>query len=144
MFPEIKTQTTKPLKNEDGFTIIEVLMAVIILSLGMMAYGVTSGSIMTRNTHSTQESISITLAQDILEEYKNINLNSLVPPGGIFDSSISVNEEGNDTGNHRVYLRKLHIERTSQPCDCYYDLNVQVSWNNNGDHTVELNTQISQ
>ncbi len=141
MFPEIKTQTTKPLKNEDGFTIIEVLMAVIILSLGMMAYGVTSGSIMTRNTHSTQESISITLAQDKIEELKNQDLATLL---GLTISEPEINEEGTSSGNHTVYSRSTLVTDAGQPCGCYYDVNVTVSWNNNGNHSVELNTQISQ
>lgn len=139
MFPEIKTQTTKPLKNEDGFTIIEVLMAVIILSLGMMAYGVTSGSIMTRNTHSTQESISITLAQDKIEELKSKSL------GGELGSHFEqINEKGSTSGGHRVYDRTTLVSDTGHSCACYYDIKVTVAWNNNGNHAVELNTQVSQ
>jgi len=141
MFPEIKTQTTKLLKNEDGFTIIEVLMAVIILSLGMMAYGVTSGSIMTRNTHSTKESIAITLAQDSIEELKSKSLGGLGLP---YSDSKWINEEGITGPSHNNYFRTTTVNDAGHSCACYYDIKVTVAWNNNGDHAVELNTQVSQ
>ncbi len=137
-------QTQRRLANQNGFTMIEILMALIILTLGLMAYGVSSGSIMTRNTHSTQESIATTLGQDKIEELKGTKLGGLL--GGLSNVTINetVNEEGSTTGNHLVYQRTTQIDRTTQPCGCYYEISVTVAWNNNGNHSIELNTQVSQ
>jgi len=127
--------------NQAGFTIIEVLMAIIILSLGLMAYGVTSGTLITKNTRSTQESIAITLAQDQLEELKAVVLSD----GMTGDQNI--NEEGLEGAGHDVFNRIWTVNAAPTadfPCNCYYDVNVIVAWNNDGPHQVELNTQISQ
>jgi len=132
-------KTQRRLANQNGFTMIEILMALIILTLGLMAYGVTSGSIMTRNTHSTQESIATTLAQDQLEILKN---SSLAP---LPSNNETVNEAGETTGSHRVYTRSYTTSLVAgHACDCFYDISVTVGWNNNGNHSVTLNTQISQ
>ena len=127
--------------NQAGFTIIEVLMAVIILSLGLMAYGVTSGTLITKNTRSTQESIAITLAQDQLEELKASYLTN-----GLSNNQW-INEEGEEGTDHTVFNRVWTVNLAPVadfPCNCYFDLYVSVEWNNNGMHKVELNTQVSQ
>ena len=128
--------------NQAGFTIIEVLMAVIILSLGLLAYGVTSGTLVTKNTRSTQESIAITLAQDQLEELKASFLTN-----GLSNNQW-VNEEGEEGTDHTVFNRvwTVNLAPVAEfPCECYFDLNVTVAWNNGGFvRNVELNTQVSQ
>ncbi len=130
--------------RNEGFTIIEVLMAVVILSLGLMAYGVTSGSIMTRNTHSTQESISITLAQDKIEDLKGQKIVDLLAGQPTVTFSEPVNEEGGTAGDHLVYQRTTVVTDVGQPCGCFFDVAVTVAWNNNGNHDVTLKTQVSQ
>jgi prepilin-type N-terminal cleavage/methylation domain-containing protein len=128
--------------NQAGFTIIEVLMAIIILSLGLLAYGATSGTLITKNTRSKQESIAITLAQDQLEELKASYLFDLTT------NNQWINEQGVEAAagvDHTVFNRIWTVNLAPGfPCNCYFDLNVVVSWNNDGPHQVELNTQVSQ
>jgi type IV pilus assembly protein PilV len=144
MFQSTKTQAIRRQNNEGGFTMIEILMALIILTLGIMAYGASSGSIMTRNTHSTQQSIATTLAQDKIEELKGQALGGLLVGVSTVTINETVNEKGDTTGNHLVYQRATTVSDAGHACGCYYDISVNVAWNNNGDHSVTLNTQVSQ
>jgi Tfp pilus assembly protein PilV len=133
--------------NESGFTIIEAIMSVAIFSLGMLAYGVTSGSIMDNNTKSTKKSIATTIAQDQIENIK-IRAHSylLVVPADTTEVATDVvDEEGEIGATGAKYTRSTTITRLSGfPCDCYYNVAVVVSWVNKGFNSVQLNTTISQ
>ena len=62
------------LKNNSGFTLIEVLIAALIVSAGMIAFAMTTGNITKQNTVSKKRSVAITLAQDKIESIKNTAL----------------------------------------------------------------------
>jgi type II secretory pathway pseudopilin PulG len=133
--------------NESGFTIIEAIMSVAIFSLGMLAYGVTSGSIMDKNIKSTKKSIATTIAQDQIENIKTQAFSYLlVVPGDTTEVTTDVvDEEGETGGADAKYTRNTTITRLSGfPCNCYYEVEVVVSWVNQGFNSIQLNTTISQ
>ncbi len=74
-------------------------MSVAIFSLGMLAYGVTSGSIMDKNTKSTKKSIATTIAQDQIENIK-IRAHSylLVVPADTTEVATDVVDEEGEIG----------------------------------------------
>ena len=126
--------------NESGFTIIEAIMSVAIFSLGMLAYGVTSGSIMDKNIKSTKKSIATTIAQDYIETVKNQAHTYLLTAGTVTDV---VDEEGTiDTA--AKYTRIATLTDLGAACGCYFELGVTVSWVNRGFNSIQLNTTISQ
>ncbi len=127
--------------NESGFTIIEAIMSVAIFSLGMLAYGVTTGSIMDKNIKSTKKSIATTIAQDYIETVKNQSHTFLLAAGTTTDV---VDEEGTTGTPGAKYTRIATLTDLGEACGCYYELGVTVSWVNSGFNSIQLNTTISQ
>lgn len=139
--------------NEDGFTLIEVLVAVAIIVLGLVMFAVVSGNIMTQNARASKESIATTLAQDKVESIKNLGLtydltdaNGLANP--VYSSSVwsassdEVIDAGGDTGtSDAIYTRTWTI--TTNATGAYFtDIYVDVTWTNG--KTISVNTRISQ
>ena len=116
-------------------------MAVAIFALGMLAYGVTSGSIMDKNIKSTKKSIATTIAQDYIETVKNQAHTFLLAAGTVTDL---VDGEGNTGTAAAKYTRIATLTDLGEACNCYYELGVTVSWVNKGFNSIELNTTISQ
>ena len=122
--------------QEKGFTLIEVIMATLILAIGILAYGKTSSSVMATNTLSKKESVASTLAQDKIEEIKNGNF-----PTNWTDSEV-VNVEGNTGGPPTPYTRSWNIVFVTGET-ALIDVAVTVTWNNLATHSVTLNTRIT-
>ena len=60
--------------GEGGFSILELLIVVVVLTIGLLAFGSFSGVITDRNENSRKMTIASTLAQDKLEYFKNLSL----------------------------------------------------------------------
>jgi type IV pilus assembly protein PilV len=61
----------------EGFTLIEVLVAVIILAVALLGMGTLTTSIIANNHYADQVSSATTLAQDKLEELKSEDYSAL-------------------------------------------------------------------
>ncbi|PIQ99297.1 MAG: hypothetical protein COV66_11995 [Nitrospinae bacterium CG11_big_fil_rev_8_21_14_0_20_45_15] len=140
--------------QESGFTLVEILVAVVILAIGLFLFLSTSGSIMTRNQKSSNETIATTLAQDKLELIQNTALTvSLSGADGLASPSYSSGWTANASGetidaSGNTGTPGAHFTRTwSIAADgtlfFYYLVTVTVTWNN-GANSVVLTTQISQ
>jgi len=128
-------------EDDRGISLVEVLMALTVLLVGILAYAKSSSASLDTNIQSAKESIAITLAQDKIEELKAISLTD-----GLGDTN-TVNTEGVIDGPGTPYTRTWSVtENTFLPdtCNCYYDVVVTVSWVNQGNRSVTLNTQINQ
>ena len=127
--------------QEKGFSLVEVLMATLLLTIGILAYGKTSNAVMGTNTQSEKESVAITLAQDKIEEFKN---SGFATTGGTpLDEDV---DEYGDTGAASTpYNREWEIDELLNGTDGLgiYEIRVTVGWNNMGDREVTLNTRIS-
>ena len=64
----------RPGLAEHGFTLIEVLVAAVLIGGGLMAYIMMTGNIISRNQDNKREGVAITLAQDKIEDIKEIAL----------------------------------------------------------------------
>jgi type IV pilus assembly protein PilV len=60
------------IKREKGFTLIEVMIALLILSIGLLGMAGLQIAATRSNSFSNQMTIGITLAQDRLEELRNL------------------------------------------------------------------------
>lgn len=82
------------LKTTRGFTLIEVLIAVLILSIGLLSLALTQANSM-RNTHSSYLRTQATfLADDILD---SIRANRVKAEAGEYDIAIGVPASGTGT-----------------------------------------------
>ncbi|MFQ5780144.1 MAG: prepilin-type N-terminal cleavage/methylation domain-containing protein [Nitrospiria bacterium] len=76
------------LKGKKGFTLLEVLIALVILSIGLLGVLGMIASSVRGNTFSQQVSIATNLAQDRIEEMKNVPFDALFKPS-LADQSFS-------------------------------------------------------
>lgn len=122
--------------QEKGFSLVEVIMATLILTIGILAYGKTASSVMGTNTLSKKESVAATLAQDKIEEIKNNGF-----PANWIDSEV-VDAEGNTGGSPTPYTRSW-VVATVPGETALYDVAVTVTWSNLSTKSVTLNTRIT-
>jgi len=111
-------------KNQSGFTLIELFIALFILSVVLLAISTMVYSVMRSTSQSKETSTATTLMQDKMESLKHAPLGSLT--------------NGNDTvrlGNID-YLRQWTISASAN----IRTITVTVTWNNRGNHTVSATT----
>ncbi len=146
----LKVNPVSLLHGQEGFSLLEALIAVMLVGVGLLAYGVSSGTIITTNANSEKKSIGVTLAQDQLEIIKDIanstslsDADSLANPvfasGWSAGSAESLDSEGNTGGK---YVRTWTIEQATVAF--LYDATVTVTWGINPRDTVTLQTRIAR
>jgi hypothetical protein len=148
--------------NEQGFSLIEVIMAVFLVVGGILAYGSLTGSLMEKNVRSTRDSIAITLAQDKIEELRNAVLDADDFSGAVGDNPVledlvwsvgnadeNLDADGNTVGNLQ-YTRtwtvgQADLDDTGSEGggNHLYDVQVTVAWVDKAEREVVLNTRIS-
>jgi type IV pilus assembly protein PilV len=122
-------------RNESGFTIIEILIAVVLIVIGLVAFGVLGGSIVDQNALQKRSDLALTLAQQKLEELKNTALSTTL--------TTSNNGSDNPTLLNNTFTRTWTI--TNGAAGSMASLSVTVSWSDKGQTKIErLKTYISQ
>jgi prepilin-type N-terminal cleavage/methylation domain-containing protein len=111
-------------RNQKGFTLVETLTAVFILTFVLLAVGSLVYSIMRSTTSSKEMTVATTLMQDKMEGLRNTSLSSL--------------NSGNDTvrmGNID-YLRQWVVAASGN----IRTITVDINWNSRGSHVVTMTT----
>ncbi len=142
------------LKNNSGFTLVEVIIAALIVGAGMMAYIMSSGNISAQNAQSKKKTQAVSLAQDKVESIRNTALtyslagaDGLASPtesGGTWSANSGgelVDEEGDTGGSGAIYTRTWTITEDGT-LYYFYAVSVTVSWDDNRSYT--LDTLVSQ
>jgi prepilin-type N-terminal cleavage/methylation domain-containing protein len=142
------------LKNNSGFSLVEVLIAALIIVAGLIAYVMTSGNVIGKNAQSKKESVAVTLAQDKMESIKNTALtvsltdaDALASPtesGGVWTANATgevVDVDGNTGTTEAIYTRTWTITEDATLTN-FYTASVSVLWD--GTQTITLDTLISQ
>lgn len=143
-----------PLKNNSGFSLVEVLIATLIIVAGLIAYVMTSGNVIGKNAQSKKESVAVTLAQDKMESIRNTALSvsltdadTLASPtesGGVWTANAGgevVDVDGNTGTTEALYTRTWTITEDATLTN-FYTVSVSVLWDSN--QTISLDTLISQ
>lgn len=128
---------------ESGFSFIEILMAITLVSLGFLTYGLTSGKVMSANTKSSKKTLATTLAQDKIEFIKN----PAEFPDHMDDSGTEehLNEEG-EVNAGGPFTRQWSVSPVSATGrdKFLHGVSVSVSWVNNGPQSVTLSTLVPE
>lgn len=116
--------------NENGFALIDVIVAVVLITFGVIAYGKFSGNMMSQNDHSKKSTIALLRAQEKLEDLKNQSTNAALSTGS-----------GSDTVD-TAYTRAWTI--TNGGAGNLAAVTVTVTWSEETARSITLSSQISQ
>ena len=81
-------------RNRRGFTIVEILVAVIVLSIGVLALAGTLGTITRMMSNGQQKTRAATVAASILDSLRNKAYSSIPKCSGLSNGSESTNRYG--------------------------------------------------
>lgn len=119
--------------NNKGFSLIEMLIAVTILAIGLLAVAGLQVTAIKGNTHGSTISQATTLAQDRIEEIRNRDYAAIV-----FASNPEI--EANVDGT--TYTRETLVE-VDTPMSELKRITVTIRWDTNGPHEVVLRTIVA-
>lgn len=123
----------KYLKSDSGFTLIEILIAIVILSVALLSIASTSISVIKGNTVSNNVTEAVALAQDMIEDLRNKNfylgLDGVLGGG---DDTISTELVNSNTANDNL---SANADLFTSPDHAY-----AIDANGNEDRTTLLNS----
>lgn len=105
------------MKTQKGFTLIEILVAMSLLSIGFLGASSLTVGIMKGNYHAKSTTTAIVLAQDKLEQMKNAG----------YPFAVSNTEGYNSMPEFRHYKRVTTVSANT-PLTDMKTVNVQVFW----------------
>jgi type IV pilus modification protein PilV len=126
-----------PNHNDNGFTLIEVLIAIVILSVGLLGMAALTTGIIRGNTFSNELTTATTLAQDKMEEIRRIRVTGY--------SNVVAEAKAVCSSPDDEYKREVLVTDDS-PATNMKTVSVKVYWGgaSKEDHNVELKTILAQ
>ena len=121
--------------NNSGFTLIEVLAAMLILSVGLLGIAALITGIISSNKLSNRISTATVIAQDKMEQIR------MTGYSGMPVSDTTTTEDYNSITNYSLYKRVTFTE-VANPDAGMKKITVTVSWDSDA-HSVELKTIIA-
>lgn len=120
-------------KTEAGFTLIEVMMAAVVLAIGLLALAAMQTAAIKANYQAKKHTLAVSLAETQLEAYRNMAYDS-IPSGVITDTDVTSGDVGH-------FTRVITIENDT-PVAGVKTITVAVSWNDGKLRTATLKTII--
>lgn len=124
----------RPLGNESGFTLFEILIAMAVLAIGSVGTTALTLSMVRGNVISNNITTATTLAQDKLEDIKRLG----------FVAAVSGTEDYGSIANYSSYRRVTTVAGAPPVTPVTKTVTVVVSWRSSGTHSVTLNTILAQ
>jgi len=125
----------KSFSNENGFTLIEILMAIAVISIGLLALAALQTTAISGNARAKKHSMASLLAQDQIETYKNMPYDSI--------PSAPASENGTTLSPWGIFTRTTTV-LDNTPIAGAKTINVSVSWQDNVPRSVVFQTIIAQ
>ena len=123
----------QPIHNENGFSLIELLIALSILAIGMLAAASMNYSAVRNNTTGNVSTQATMLAEAQLEMLKNQDIDSAALAPGDYSDPTPIDQNGNPGG---IYNRSWKIDTLGTSAR---RIKVTVQWNKfGGPRTVEV------
>ena len=118
--------------NDRGFTIIEVLIAIVILSIALLGMAGLTMGIMAGNDHSKLSTTAVTLAQDKMEEVRRLGYS------GIPSTDTTATENYSAISGYPLFKRTT-VTVVDSPSAGMKTVTVTVYWNSDA-RSAELKT----
>mgnify|MGYP006928218324 CR=1 FL=1 len=138
-------------------TLIEIIIAVAVASIGLLIYALLSGSVIENNTKSKKSTVAVTLAQGKAEEIKDLGTRILLSDADGLDSPVYnsatnswlpttggevVDGEGNTGTAGAIYTRTWTITPVGS-ATYFTTVAVTVTWDS-GSGSKSISTLINQ
>jgi type IV pilus assembly protein PilV len=118
---------------EDGFTLIEIMITLVILSIGLTALAGLQVSAIKGNTFSKRMTAAVSIANQKLEQIKDTDYANILS-----ESSTQI------TQSNMLFTRQVTVTNNS-PLANTKTVNVTVTWSDGSNsHSVPITTIISQ
>jgi len=128
--PPLGKGDTGGFSGEKGFTLIEVLIAMLILAIGLLSLATLATTVINGNAFSNKMTTATTRAQDKMEQLKNSSYASL--------------SSGGPETIQSIYTRQWTVTNDS-PAANMKKIQVKVTWSWQGsNHDVVLNTIVAK
>ena len=124
------------MKNEKGFTLLEVLIAILILSVGLLGMASLTVAIIHGNKFSNDMTTATTLAQDKMEDIRRLGYS------GTPATTTTDTENYNSITDYAAYKR-VTVTTVDSPAVGMKVITVTAYWDSD-DHSVELKTILAQ
>ena len=102
-------------KGQKGFTLLEFLIAVMVLSVGLLGMASLTGAMINFNRTAYNSTKAVTLAEDKMEELRNLSYQSLL------------DESTSDSDTESIFTRGWTLE-FGEPDDGMTTITVTVTW----------------
>jgi type IV pilus assembly protein PilV len=122
-----------PISIEEGFTLIEIMIALVVMSIGLTALAAVQISAIRGNAFSKRMTTAMSIADGKMEQIKNGSYASIIS-----ESATQV------TQSNMNFTRQVTVTNNS-PLANTKTVNVTVSWSEGSkSHTVPITTIVSQ
>ena len=126
----------KLLNKQKGFTLIEILIALVILSISLLGLASLMAMTTKNNSFGSHVTEAVTIAQDKLEEFRAVR--SQAPPLGDIPDGPGQDQKTGSTGIN--YARNWNVVTNGS----LRTITVTISWNDRTNHSVRLFSVINQ
>jgi type IV pilus assembly protein PilV len=119
---------------EEGFTLIEITIALVVMSIGLTALAAVQISAIRGNAFSKRMTTAVSIADGKMEQIKNGSYASIIP-----ESATQV------TQSNMNFTRQVTVTNNIAPLTNTKTVNVTVSWSEGSkSHSVPITTIVSQ
>jgi type IV pilus assembly protein PilV len=122
------------ISTEEGFTLIEIMIALVVMSIGLTALAAVQISAIRGNVFSKRMTTAVSIADGKMEQIKNGSYASITS-----ESAIQV------TQSNMNFTRQVTVTNNIAPLTNTKTVNVTVSWSEGSkSHSVPITTIVSQ
>ena len=123
------------LRDTNGFTLIEILIATVIITIASLGIATLTGGVIRGNSFSKRLTTATTLAQDRLEQVKRIGYTN--------SGTLAGTENYGDIPNYTGYKRVTSVTNNTPPMSNTRTVGVIVYWEADK-HSVNLSTILAE